>query len=79
MILEAFDLSIKMQTKPFHIEPNTVPGPQPMLGANEEKKMSVIGEFPLPRHGSDGGWGCTPNTCNNAGPVGSTQSMSLND
>lgn len=53
MIFEAFDFSIKMQTRPSHVEPNTVPGPQPMLRANEGKKMSVIGEFPLPRHDSD--------------------------
>lgn len=53
MILEAFDLSVKTQTRSFHVEPNTVPGPQPMCGANEGNKMSVRGKFPLPRHDSD--------------------------
>lgn len=46
MILEhAFDLSIKMQTRVFNRAPNRVPGPQPMLGADEGKKMSVIRVF----------------------------------
>lgn len=43
-----FDLSIKMQTRPLHAAPNTVPGLQPTLGASEGKEPSGVGEFSTP-------------------------------